>query len=293
MSYPSGIELQENPNEDKSSTWITNAIAFMVAASCVCSVYIYAIYTMHLSRRRKKNSATSTGTVIDRTHYESYTIKYQFDDRRVEITERFLPRLFHKFLFYPDSDECPVDIINICVQYLGMDTFAFWYGPFSAQTKVAEREWYRYRIGAGIGIQYDATNPHNCDNYIENPSVHANDCVENTIFYFCVMWGNVAITIMTVFMVYHLIQSEHVKSDNVGSVLVLCILSPLCIALAIVSYLLCWKRRTCCFKSNLERSFNVSKAEEMQDDTRISISVNDDQIASENTSLLWKEPLSG
>eukprot|EP01083_Nonionella_stella_P056424 148567_1 len=272
--------MEEEEEQDDSWAWFTHAILWMIPISMSCTGYLYCIYSTHLRCRRNNHSATCSGTIIHRwvdvttnddgSKDETFHIKYRFDDRRVQINEQWLPRLFDKFLFYPNEDECPMDVINICVQYLGMDAITFWYGPFIAQKSTSESKWKAFRLGTPIEIQYDTTNPQNCtehkDANVENAALAAKMC-----FMLC----NIAITVGIVYGVIdtiHELQYDDVMPHQVEwFFLLVSLLASCCLASTTVTYSLCWRRRTCCFKRNLEASVNVSKGDVKQEDTILTI----------------------
>ena len=142
-------------------------ILWTIAYSLGVIAYFTWIYHIYLRFKRWKFGEHAVGDVIkiwkevtkkdDGKLIPSYYVTFSFID---DQTDRFLAKLVEKFV----NKSFPEHIITTCTEYIGSDSFQFWYGPYEITTEINEESYLEIKDlqePTKLNIIYDPSNPYN------------------------------------------------------------------------------------------------------------------------------------
>lgn len=115
--------------------------------------------------QRNKSGVTTQGSITskfirnegDDSGGKKHMVTYTFRDDRPEITTEKLYNVLQNFCY----SQLPNDIITLCMEYIGLNSIIFWYGPFEQDLLVSEENYKKYKRGDDITVKYEASLPYN------------------------------------------------------------------------------------------------------------------------------------
>eukprot|EP01084_Bolivina_argentea_P049162 90456_1 len=252
------------------SNWLINGIVWLIPY-CLwtigCTYYVYTVYFIY---RRYKYGTITTGQITkkcitvsnnDTNETIEYYLHFTFEDKRAEITDKYLLKILNKFT--QDIDNyIPNDIIQLCMQYIG-DSFIFYYGPYRSMQQVTHFTYNQVTEGENIKLKYDIKYPQNVEIYDNNK-----DYIN---YFFILIMPIFCISVVCIGIIYGLIVTiEYNNNQWIGMIFI--IMSSIFITIVVITSC-CFKKKYFCFKRNPQLKFmHVDRLD--SDDTDI---VSDDR----------------